>query len=234
MNQENPSTDSKSRPIPGVHTPLDIVPAFKFVARPDAEVEAELKRRREAARRARAIELQGACRAPERQWLRKELDRAGRWGETEKMILGRLGTEDGLLLGLIGLRGLGKTQLAVEAIRHTTGVLLKTARYVTATELGLDIAATYNDRTAETERDVIARYRRPHLLVIDEYHLRGGGERETRLFEELLDKRYYERKDTIILAAQPRPEFLTNVGSSAASRMKETGAIIEGDWQSYR
>jgi len=239
MSQTNPAPESndpqpRPRPIPGIHTPGDIVPSFKFTPRPDAEVEAELKRRKEAERRVRVKELQDVCRAPDRQWSRKELDRSGRWGETEKMILARLGSEEGLLLGLIGPRGLGKTQLAVEAIRHTTGVLLRSARYVTATDLALEISATYRDGATESERDVIARYRRPHLLVIDEYHLRSGGERETRLFEELLDKRYCARKDTILVATQPREDFRVNIGSSAASRMKETGALIECDWQSYR
>ena len=237
MNQSNPAGEpdpsrKPQSPLARVHTPGDFLPSFKLTPRPDAEIQAELRRREEQWRRGRVEELQSQCNAPKRQWMRTCLDRSGLWGETEKKLKSRLGSEEGLFVALIGVQGVGKTQLAVEAIRYATGGLLMTARYVTAAAFGLETTPNYN--VSECAEDVIERYRKPRLLVMDDYQWGGEGERERRLRNELLDKRYCAKKDTILIAAQGRKDFINKIGPSLASRMSETGAIIDCDGPIFR
>lgn len=171
--------------------------------------------------------------APERQLNLKEgdTDRTGKWAETEHKLLARLGT--GFLIALIGTRGGGKTQLGVQLMKATTA-RLKTALYCSVTEFFMEIKATYKPDNFKTELDVIKEFRRPALLVLDEAGRRGETDWEDRLLFELLDKRYQDCKDTLLISNQTEIEFHQSIGPSLASRMLETGGIITCDWESFR
>src|SRR5437762_872560 len=56
--------------------------------------------------------------APSRQLVRKEIDRNGPWGVKEAELTKILGT--GFLVALVGGRGPGKTQMAVELMKSAT------------------------------------------------------------------------------------------------------------------
>jgi DNA replication protein DnaC len=169
-------------------------------------------------------------RAPQRQLNSVDIQRTGKWGSVEKKITSKLGT--GCFIALIGSRGCGKTQLAVEAIRHCTGKG-KRARYCTATEFFIEIKATY-DKQDRSEKDVLNEFTRPLLLVIDEIGQRSESEWENRLLFELLNRRYNALKDTILVSNQSADMFSKSLGPSLISRMQETGGLIECTWPSYR
>jgi len=143
MNQTNPSTEPNpshkpQSPLTGVRTIGDVIsglPVLKLKPTPAAETEEEWWRRR------RIAELREKCNAPPRHWKRRDLDRSGEWGKLEKAMLGKLG-KGGLLAALVGVRGNGKTQIGVEAVRYTTGVLLLPARFVTVTEFVMELKGT--------------------------------------------------------------------------------------------
>lgn len=170
--------------------------------------------------------------APRRHVLaRGEINRTGEWGTELAKLLDKLNT--GFLIALTGNRGAGKTQMAVEAMTHSVN-LLRPARYASAVEFFMAIKATYKKDSRESEDDVIQLYRKPRLLVIDEAAKRSETQWENLLLFELLDKRYQDMSDTLLIANQTYQEFVTSIGPSLSSRMEETGGIIECNWKSFR
>lgn len=156
---------------------------------------------------------------------------SGPWREKFDMLLGRSGK--GYLVALLGPRGTGKTQLAVELMRECCRRMNK-ARYLTATEFFMDVKSTYRPDSRMDEKAVVTLYRSPRLLVIDELGRRAETEWEDRLLFELIDGRYRDLKDTILLSNQTSKAFVDSIGPSLASRVTETGAIVECNWQSFR
>jgi DNA replication protein DnaC len=169
--------------------------------------------------------------APKRAVSLKEPDLTGPWGETLAKLAAKLGT--GFLIGVIGGRGPGKTQLGVELMKtHTKN--LRSAHYVTATEFFMTVKRAYRDGAAETEIDIIKRFRKPSLLVMDETGKRADTDWENRLLFELIDKRYQDMTDTLLISNEAQAQFVEAIGPSLASRMQETGGIIQCNWPSFR
>jgi DNA replication protein DnaC len=198
------------------------------------EIRAERKRQADefTARQQRSAiqQLLNESKAPERQRQNRNLDRNGPWGLIEKKILSKLG--EGFFIGLIGTRGGGKTQLAVEAIRQCSRNL-KRSRFCTATEFFIEIKSSYNAGD-NSEKIVLDRFTKPQLLVIDEIGQRSESEWENRLLFELLNRRYNAVKDTRLISNQTVENFCQSLGPSLVSRMQETGGLIECNWPSYR
>lgn len=140
----------------------------------------------------------------------------------------------GCIIALLGTRGGGKTWLSCEAIRHSILVLARSGQYCKAMEFFMDVKATYKDKAPLAEREVVAEYTKPYLLVIDEIGERSESDWENRLLIHLIDKRYDAMKDTILIGNFTRENFIKNVGSSIASRMTESGGVIECNWESMR
>jgi chromosomal replication initiation ATPase DnaA len=154
---------------------------------------------------------------------------AGPWQQKFKALKERLGT--GILVALLGIRGCGKTQMAVELIRATCGKQ-KNAIYTTAMEIFVSLRDSY--KLQESEQQVLRRYQSPSLLVIDEIQERGETAWEDRLLTAIIDYRYSMMKDTILISNQTEDMFKTSVGTSVSSRMTETGGIVECNWPSFR
>lgn len=152
------------------------------------------------------------------------------WKESLSRISGRLGS--GFIVALIGGRGTGKTQLGVELIR-SQAEHYRRSRYCTAFEFFMEVKAGYND-DGETEKEVIHSFQKPSLLVIDELGKRSETEWENRLLYELLNRRYNDMKDTLIISNQDAATLESALGDSLVSRMVETGGIIECNWETYR
>lgn len=169
--------------------------------------------------------------APARALEAKDIDFSGQWGATFDKIKSKLGS--GFLIGLIGGRGPGKTQMAVELMKtHTENK--RSALYVTATEFLMTVKRAYRDHASETELDIIKRFRKPSLLVMDETGKRAETDWENRLLFELLDKRYQDMNDTLLISNEAQAQFSEAIGPSLASRMNETGGIIQCNWPSFR
>lgn len=177
------------------------------------------------------LELRTAWNAPKRQRERLEIDRSGPWGKCEQKLLGML--ESGFCVALIGGRGPGKTQMGVELMRTVTE-RAHSAFYSSAVGFFLAIKASYKPTSELTEEDVIERFAKYALLVVDEVGQRAETEWEDRMFFEMLDRRYRAVKDTILISNQEADKFTASIGDSLASRMNETGGIIECNWPSFR
>lgn len=156
--------------------------------------------------------------------------RSGEWQEVETKLSKLLGK--GFLVGMIGGRGNGKTQIGVELIRRCAQAL-KSCRFCTAFEFFMEVKAGYNNQET-TEKDVIWTFQRPSLLVIDEISKRSESEWENRLLYELINRRYNDLKDTLIISNQDAQALADALGDSIVSRMRETGGVIECNWQTFR
>lgn len=207
------------------------VESLRSLVRSDAEVDArrEESRKRDLAKRIK--ELRENWCAPERNLRCEKPDISGKWGNLNILLTEKRGI--GFLYALYGINGGGKTQIAVEAMRRTTANG-QTALYLTATDFFLAVKATYRKESIETEQDVIKRYRKPSLLVIDEIDKRGETEWEQNLLFCLINKRYNDVVDTILIANAAKPELDKSLGKSIVSRLNEAGGMIHCDWPSRR
>ena len=153
-----------------------------------------------------------------------------RWYEAMVGISRRIG--QGFLIGLFGPRGTGKTQLAVEVIRSACRQG-RPSRHIDAAMFFVEVRTAYKP-DGPTEQTVLNKYLAPTLLVIDAIEERGNTPAEDRLLATLINQRYGAATDTILISNEGRDEFLVGIGDSIASRMTETGAVIECNWPSFR
>jgi DNA replication protein DnaC len=160
------------------------------------------------------------------------------WVTIVRLLRAGIGT--GMLHGLIGKRGTGKTRAAVavvrqaclEAVRDGEGSV-RPALYRKTMDLFLDVRGTFKSE-AKTEREVLESYILPPLLVLDEVQERGGSEFEDRMLNYVIDRRYDLRRDTLLISNLTKGEFAANVGSSIVSRLTECGTVFEFDFPSFR
>src|SRR5262249_28160199 len=113
------------------------------------------------------------------------------WCRVDKTI--RLHEETGFIIALLGQRGVGKTQLGVEAIKRAA-LAGRPSLYVTAYDLFLEVRSTYREGADKSEHDVLAKYSRPFLLVLDELGKRNETDWENNLLVELIDARYRDQR----------------------------------------
>lgn len=198
------------------------------------EVQLEVLRRQEKSmeedRKMRAESLRSNWGAPARHAERIVAFSKG-WSDAQRSLLNILGT--GLFVGLVGGRGTGKTQLAVELMRETTE-RQKSALFCSAMQFFIEVKATYGEGSKTREGAVIQKYQFTSLLVIDEMGKRGNSDWENNLLFELINRRYNDRMDTILIDNRTKAEFIETIGPSLASRMNECGGIVECNWESFR
>ncbi len=211
-------------------------PAFKTAINVTPEqLKAFNDRRAEELKRRNALkveDLRRIWRAPERH-VQASPEFTGDWAEKFKKISDEMSIGKGVTVALVGERGNGKTQLAVELMRVATGQL-KTALFTTAMRFFITVKTSYRREAEKTEASIMAEFGKPQLLIIDEIGKRSDSEWENNMLFELLNRRYNAIRDTILICNKPKSEFADYIGPSIASRMNETGGIIECAWPSFR
>ncbi len=198
------------------------------VTRPD--VAERLAEREASAHRTRVETLRARWNAPRRH-SEANPTREGPWGERLRQLEARLGR--GVILGLIGPRRVGKTQMAVELMKAVTD-RGKSALYRTATELMMLFKACYRPEATEGELDVIRAHRKPALLIIDEFARRAESEWENNLLFELLNHRYGDMTDTILACNLSQADLEACLGASLTSRLSEGGGVVQCGWGHFR
>ena len=168
---------------------------------------------------------------PRRHTMRESISSESAWMVELEKLVARSG--QGYLACLIGPRGTGKTQLAQGAIAHCTA-FGDTAKYCRAMDLFMHIQACFGDRATESQITVLNQYRHPNILVVDELQERKSSEWEKHTLTNIVDHRYGEELDTIIIANLTAGKLREALGASIVDRMRETGGIIECDWTSFR
>ena len=116
-----------------------------------------------------------------------------RYGELKDKLI------QGFLVGLIGKRGTGKTQLATMLayeVLHTG----RTAHYSLLSEFFMMLKNCYKEGyEGDTDAMILRRYAKYDLLVFDEVHEIQRTPFETEMFTMLIDKRYCQPHTCTIL-----------------------------------
>jgi DNA replication protein DnaC len=135
------------------------------------------------------------------------------------------------IVALVGPRGTGKTQIAVEemccAAHHGLSSL-----YCKAHDMFVALRSGFSGESDYVQQS--AKFIRPRLLVIDEVAVRRESDWEQEELTNLIDSRYDNMRFTIIIANLVPDELASSMGRSIMSRLEETGAVIECDWRSFR
>lgn len=134
---------------------------------------------------------------------------------------------DGAILGLLGDRGVGKTQAAACMMAGCKW----SCRYVRFSELCMAFRDAMRNGC---EVSNLREYEWPDLLVIDEIDKRADTDHERRTMATLLDGRYGLGRWTLLISNDSESEFMDAIGDTVASRMEESGGIRELKGHDYR
>jgi hypothetical protein len=135
----------------------------------------------------------------------------------------------GGILALYGIRGGGKTQLALDL---ALAAELHPAYFTAATLLHW--RKQWWELKKQEELYNVRLLGRVPLLVIDEIQERVRGEYDDKFLTGLIDERYREQMPTVLISNLLRPEFESHLGPSATSRVTEFGAFVEIVWGNFR
>lgn len=142
----------------------------------------------------------------------------------------------GGIAGIVGPRGTGKTLIST-AIAWRVLIdpsPLITVRFAHAMDVFLDVRAAFRTNAADSERDVIAAYVKPTLLVLDEIQERGETEWEGKLLNVILDKRHGAMRPTVLIGNLTAGEAAARLGASILDRMHQGGGFVVIDGKSKR
>ena len=137
------------------------------------------------------------------------------------------------LLALVGTTGTGKTWLSCGLVREFCRAG-RGARYANTQDLLKSIRATYQPKAPQSERDVVRPLQRMPLLVLDEFHVRADTEWERTQLMGIIDARYAGMLTTIIVSNLQAQPLLESMGRAFEGRLRESGAIHECVWPSFR
>lgn len=162
------------------------------------------------------------------------------WSKALAVVSEKIG--NGVIIALIGPRGTGKTQIAVEVAKAKTKAFVrqdrfrpdKFALYSTAMGFFIALRQSYDPKATTREGDALKSFLTPRLLILDEIQVRSGSEWEANMLTTMIDARYSGVKDTILIG-NLTPETLGKaVGDSVMDRMNEGGGVLVMDWDSMR
>ena len=135
-------------------------------------------------------------------------------------------------LVLSGKPGTGKSHLAAAIMQEL--LMRRSVLYVTCMDVIRMVRETWRRDSSESEREVLQRLARLHLLVIDEVGVQYGTEGEQTILFDVLDMRYREVLPTILMTNQDMTGARKFLGDRTWDRIKETGRWVPFEWDSYR
>ena len=170
------------------------------------------------------------ARVPELHLQKRVPSGCSKWVGAYKLLDSRVAS--GGVWVLLGGRGCGKTQLAVEVMRRVAQNHdpQPTMLYSTAAGFTSDLL------DAESKRVVRSKYEGVRILVMDALQNRDTSNQwSARELTALVDARYAAMRFTILLSNETPESFTAAAGVDIVSRMNETGGLIRCDgWKVYR
>lgn len=147
----------------------------------------------------------------------------------------RLLTEPKESLGsliLSGNPGTGKTHLAC-AIANKVLAANKEVLFVSIRQLIKRVRASW-DSEWETEMDVIKRFTKPFLLILDELGVQTGSDNEKQIIFDVINDRYNSFKPMIVISNEDLNGVESYLGIRTFDRLCEKGTALGFTWESYR
>lgn len=142
--------------------------------------------------------------------------------------------ERGTSLILCGNPGTGKTHLAIGIAQH---IMAEggTALFTRTMDMIRTVRETYSRESTRTERQVIAEYTRPDLLILDEVGHQFGSDAEKLTLFDVINARYEQCKPTILITNLDMNGLRVYLDDRAMDRLREGGgSMIPFDWGSQR
>ncbi|MCL1123414.1 ATP-binding protein [Shewanella surugensis] len=140
--------------------------------------------------------------------------------------------QDGRGFLFTGTPGTGKNHLA-SAIANELMNELYSVILLNVMDLMSKFRTCYH--TNESEEQVIARFTRPDLLIIDELGLQRGSVDEMLWLTRLIDKRLYANKPTGFITNLSKEQLHTLLGERTYERLREAASVmVKFNWESYR
>jgi len=146
------------------------------------------------------------------------------------------GVKTGRCLAFVGKPGTGKTHLAAAIIREVLAAG-HSAAFTTVGDYVREIKdyCWGNRKDQLRESEVIAKYCRPHLLVLDEVGVQFGSNAEEILIFTLINKRYEDLRPTLVISNEEEEGLEKYLGERVFDRLKDGGGqIIPFEWDSVR
>lgn len=196
----------------------------------DAEIKA-LEEQQTARERDNAYRKSGA---PERYWnesldtflIKNDMQKSAAAAAAGFIRCVKTGVNSALVM--LGKAGTGKTHLACSIIRETGG------RYRTAPEIVEEIRRAKSFNSPDTEADILARYAKTSVLIIDEIGRGISAADEKYMLFMLINARYNTRRPTVLISNHTKKDFLAYIGTAAADRLVENAVMVEFNGESYR
>ncbi len=149
--------------------------------------------------------------------------------------------QGGQSLYLTGKPGSGKTHLAIALMGEWFADNFKAVEgqgapskgyplFIPAVELLLEIKASWSDRDdhrTESEKEILDKYSRVPLLVIDDLGAEKISEWSRQVLYLLIDRRYRDMKQTIITSNLTQGELAEQLDDRVASRISEMGIVLD-------
>ncbi|RQW61170.1 ATP-binding protein [Vibrio viridaestus] len=144
--------------------------------------------------------------------------------------------QDGLDTNLVlaGNHGTGKTHLATAVLRllSLTGI---NSEIITFRDMMLEIRSTYQSSTKQSELMILQRLSSCDVLALDDIGKQRNSQSEQLSLYSLLDKRYSNKKPTILITMLPGKAFCELLGEAALDRIRQGHLVwVECSWNSFR
>lgn len=140
----------------------------------------------------------------------------------------------GRCLVLLGRPGTGKTHLACAIVWSAVATGYSTL-YATVMDVIRAVRDTWRRDADLTEAEVLGRFARIDLLVLDEVGVQYGTDAERVTLFEVINKRYLDCRPTIIVSNESHDGIKAYLGERSFDRLREGGGrLVVFDWDSYR
>lgn len=128
--------------------------------------------------------------------------------------------------------GTGKSHLAAAILQAILPAHI--GAYATVGDLFRMVRDTWRPGSTKSESQVLAELSSLPLLVIDEVGLQRNNAEDHNLLFDIMDRRYRDRRASILLTNEDKDGLARCVGDRVFDRLRETARWISFDWPSSR
>lgn len=133
-----------------------------------------------------------------------------------------------------GKIGTGKSHLASNIAFSIIKAQMKHVLWTSAYDMLSNIKRAWKSKTLD-EQDIILKYTKPDVLIIDEVGLNYESDSDHLLLSSIINKRYEEILPTIILTNLQTQDLIRVIGDRSFDRLRENaGVLVEFNWESSR